>query len=169
MKDKKMILSIALVLGLGLTTMQAQTMYVRLQSGTQTGYVLSDIQKITFSGGQMHVRQTSSGTTNYTLSELRYVNFSDLTTEIKPAETTSEKLFLYPNPVVNELNIGLPQVSSEQITIEIYSFEGKKLFCHDINQSGGVYSINVEFLNKGVYIIKFQTNNQVSTAKFVKN
>jgi hypothetical protein len=169
MQDKKMILSIALVLGLGLTTMQAQTMYVRQQSGAQTAYVLSDIQIITFSGGQMHVRQTSSNTTNYALSELRYVNFTDLTTKIRLAETISEKLFLYPNPVVNELNIGLPQITSEQITIEIYSLEGKKLYCHYINQSGGMYSINVEFLNKGVYIIKFQTNNQVSTAKFVKN
>jgi hypothetical protein len=169
MKHKKMILSVALVLGPGLTTLQAQTMYVLQQSGTQTAYALSDMQKVTFSGGQLHIKQASSSITNFSLSELRYVNFTDLTTAIGPAETFSEKLFLYPNPVVNELNISLSQITSEQITIEIYSLEGKKLYCHYINQSGGVYSLNVEFLIKGIYIFKLQTNNQVSTAKFVKN
>jgi hypothetical protein len=168
MQHKKLKL-IAVLLFLGITGLQAQSMYVRLQSGAQTAYVLSDIQKVTFSGGQMHVKQTSSSTTNYTLSELRYVNFTDLITEIGPAETSSEKLLLYPNPVVNELNIGLPQFTSEKITIEIYSSEGKKLYYHDINQSGDVYSINVEFLKKGIYIFKYQTNNQVLTTKFVKN
>lgn len=169
MQNEKIILSIALVLGLGLATLQAQTMYVRPYNGEQTAYAISDLQKVTFSGGQMHVQQKSSSTTNYTLSELRYVNFADLITGIEPAEKISEKLLLYPNPVITGLNISLPQFTNEDITLEIYSLEGIKLYSRNINLFDGVYSLNVEFLNKGIFICKFQTSNMALTAKFIKN
>ena len=169
MRHKLMIFIIAIVFSLKLTTLQAQTMYVRQQSGAQTAYPINEIQKITFSGGQMQVNQINSITTNYTLSELRYINFTDLTTGTETAETISENLFLYPNPVVTSLNIRLPQTTCEYFTIEIYSLEGKKLHSQKLSQFSGVYSLNVDFLNRGVYIFNFQTNNQVITTKFIKD
>lgn len=169
MRHKLLIVSVAIIISLSLTTLQAQTMFVRLRSGVQTAYAVSDIRKVTFSGGQMQVQQTSSAITNSTLSELRYVNFVDLIAGLVPGETTSEKLILYPNPVVTELNIDISQIKSEQSTIEIYSLEGKKIYSQNFSHCGGVHSLNVEFLERGIYIYRFQTNNQVLTTKFIKN
>ena len=50
MRPKKVKLSAVLLLGLGLSSIQAQTMYVKKSNGTQTAYPLNSIRKMTFSG-----------------------------------------------------------------------------------------------------------------------
>lgn len=55
MRHKRLKLSAVLLLGLGLTGLQAQTMYVKESSGTQTAYTLSNIQKMSFSSGNLTV------------------------------------------------------------------------------------------------------------------
>ena len=70
------------MLRLGLTGLQAQTMYVKESSDTQTAYTLSSIRKITFSGGNATVQKTDNSTGGYALSGLRYLNFTDLSTSI---------------------------------------------------------------------------------------
>src|SRR5690554_5092155 len=60
MRHKRLKLSAVLLLGLGLTGLQAQTMYVKESSGTQTAYALSNIQKMSFSSGNLTVTKTDN-------------------------------------------------------------------------------------------------------------
>lgn len=72
----------------------------------------------------------------------------------KPA--TDFVCYVYPNPTNSGIiNIGLPDnfntpENRSEITIEIYDCMGKKVF-----ESGYTNIINVEFLSRGVYLIRF--------------
>lgn len=78
MRHKKLKLSVVLMLGLGLTGLQAQTMYVNESSGTQTAYALSNIQKMSFSSGNLTVTKTDNSSGVFALSDLRYLSFSNI-------------------------------------------------------------------------------------------
>ena len=100
MKHKRLKLSAVLLLGLGLTGLQAQTMYVKESSGTQTAYTLSNIQKMSFSSGYLTVTKTDNSSGVFALSDLRYLNFSDITTDLQEdLSVKSQQLKVYPNPV----------------------------------------------------------------------
>ena len=106
------------LLALGIMTLQAQSLYLRPQSGTQTAYSLSTIKKLTFSSGNVVVTKTSGNPDSYVLSTLRYMNFKNLIAGLD--NTTSNSIsILYPNPVVDELNIKLTSDNHAKISIEI--------------------------------------------------
>ncbi len=56
---------------------QAQTMYVRPVLGSQTSYLVADIQKLTFDNGNMLVTNNTSASGSFALSGLRYVSFTN--------------------------------------------------------------------------------------------
>lgn len=70
---------------------------------------------------------------------------------------------IYPNPVINILNIK----TYENCNIVLYDIVGNQLINQFINQSG---TINLEYLQKGIYILKIQSiNNEfINTYKIVK-
>lgn len=78
MKNKQLILSVLLLLGIGLSGLQAQTMYVLKTSGEQTSYTLNNIQKLTFSDGDITVSEIGGTSTIYAIAGLRYLSFADL-------------------------------------------------------------------------------------------
>lgn len=74
----------------------------------------------------------------------------------------SEKLLIYPNPVVNELNITYPGSYS----VYIYNSEGKLvLTLQNLYQSE---SIDLIGLSKGLYVLKLQIRNESILRKFIK-
>ena len=168
MKHKKLKLSTVLLLGLGLTGLQAQTMYVRQTSGTQTPYSLSNIKKMSFSSGNITVSKTIGSPDTYSLSGIRYLNFQDLTTNIATAEKQELVMTLYPNPVVDVLNLQLSIKSSQACVIEILSMEGRVVYQEKLNQQSDVYQINVSALPKGLYLCKVNNGITTETTKFFK-
>lgn len=73
---------------------------------------------------------------------------------------------IYPNPVHDILRIDFPE-NIEAITLIIYDVLGKQVVKSLINQNNK--SINLEYLPKGVYIVKLQGDNQnVNTFKLIK-
>lgn len=100
MRHKKLKLSVVFLSGLGLTSIQAQTLYVKETGGTQASYVLSNISKMTFSGGNVTVQKTDNSTAVYALSEVRYLNFTDfwesMKEQDKPIQSAMPPLELIP-------------------------------------------------------------------------
>jgi len=77
MRRKRLKLSVVLLLGFGITGLQAQTMYFKESSGTQTAYTLSSVQKITFSTENVTVQKTDNSIRMYALSDLKRLYFTD--------------------------------------------------------------------------------------------
>lgn len=168
MKYKKLKLSAALFLGLGLTGLQAQTIYMKQTSGTQTTYALSNIKKMTFSSGNITVSKTTGNPDTYALSGIRYLNFQVLTANIATIEKQEGLMTLYPNPVVDVLNIQLSIKSKQAFVIEILSIEGKVVYQEKLNEQSDIFQKNVSALPKGIYICKVNNGITTETTKFLK-
>jgi len=70
---------------------------------------------------------------------------------------------LYPNPASNRLNISAANTIKNA---EIYNVLGKKVMNVTINKTSE--SIDISNLASGVYMIKYNIENTVGTAKFIK-
>ncbi len=124
MRHKKLQLSALLLLGLGLTGLQAQTMYVKQSSGTQTAYALSNVRKMTFASGNVTVQKTDNTTGVYALSGMKYLSFIDFTTGInEPQMAAGNTLLTYPSPVADMLTIDLTGKANEVGIISILSLK----------------------------------------------
>ena len=168
MRHKRLKISGILLLGLGLTGIQAQTMYVKQSNGTQTDYALSSIRKMTFSGGNATVQKTDNSTGVYGLSSLRYLNFTDLTTGI--VEPTmrlgNANLITYPNPVTDLLTIDLTGVTDVG-TISILSLEGKVLQTQEY-RGASIVKLNLSHLPQGIYLCQYSNATEQKTVKLIK-
>jgi hypothetical protein len=167
MRHKKLKLSALLLLGLGLTGVHAQTMFVRETSGTQTSYPLNNISKLSFSSGNIIVDKMTGSPDTYTLTSVRYLNFTDLTgiSEAKP-EIAGVKI--YPNPANEVLNIQSSSTAGSTVVIEVISIEGKILYTHSVNAISDVFQINISNLPEGLYLCKINNGTTIETAKFIK-
>ena len=70
---------------------------------------------------------------------------------------------MYPNPANNVLNISAKETIKNA---DIFNVLGKKVMSVNINKANG--SIDVSNLSSGIYLIKYNVNDKVGTAKFIK-
>ena len=168
MRHKRLKLSAVLLLGLGLTGLQAQTMYVKESSGTQTAYALSNIQKMSFSSGNLTVTKTDNSSGIYALSDLRYLNFSDVSAGLQEDLSVQSKMLkVYPNPVGDILNINLTGKSETEGTLSILNFEGKTVLSRQVNNEG-VLSLDISHLPTGIYLCRYSNATEIKTVKIIK-
>lgn len=152
---------------LGLMGIQAQTLYLRETSGTQSTFPISSVKKISFSGTNL-VLKTSTASQTYALNSLRYLNFMNMVSGLATVQNSKKRLQLFPNPAVDVLNIELGSSARISDVIEIFSTEGK-LMCNEALKSGNdTYQLNVSHLAKGLYICKLRNEAGISTTKFLK-
>jgi hypothetical protein len=76
--------------------------------------------------------------------------------------STSDDLFIFPNPTTNSLTIQSPQKS----TIEILNIQGQMI--KTIYNSDLQTTIDVSDFPIGVYIIKAKTEMGIAVKKFIK-
>lgn len=85
-------------------------------------------------------------------------------------ENIEDQFKLYPNPVNDELNILFNSSRNKKIQITILSLDGK-IILEDIFYSSignTLWQVNVESLNKGMYICQINTGETIKTIKFLK-
>lgn len=167
MKNKRLILSVVFLLGIGLTGLQAQTMYVMETGGEQTSYTLNNIQKLTFSGGNIIVREMSGTSTTYSLAELRYLKFDNITSVQESESISLESITAYPNPVKDVMNIDFSKMKDVNGTISILSLEGKLLQSKQITETR-IISLDVSSLPVGMYICRYSNEKEIKTVKIIK-
>ncbi len=85
-------------------------------------------------------------------------------------EFDQDSLVMYPNPVVNQLNIAFTNIGQETIQINIVDMQGRKVANMEINSSNGTNSIDVSNLSTGIYHVNLiQGNTVLDTRKLIKN
>lgn len=168
MRQKRLKLSAVLLLGLGLTGLQAQTMYVKQSNGTQTAYALSNVRKMTFSAGNVTVQKTDNTTGVYALSGLKYLSFENLTTGInEPQMAAGNTLLIYPNPVTDMLTIDLTGTNNGEGHISILNLEGKVMQKQQ-TEGTGIVSLNLSQLPQGIYLCRYTNGTETKTVKIIK-
>lgn len=168
MRNKKLKLIVILFVILGFKGLQAQTMDVNENSGTQTVYTLSNIQKMSFSSGNLTVTKTDNSSAEFALSDLRYLNFSDVLTNLQEDwPVQSQLLSIYPNPVIHTIHINLKGISKEAGTLSLLNLEGKTLFNQQVGDAS-LITLDMSHLPAGIYLCRYSNASEIKTVKIIK-
>jgi hypothetical protein len=148
-------------------SINAQTMFVRPITGSQTTYPVADIHKLTFENGNMLVTNSTGGSGTFALSELRYVSFTDFNLGTTNPEMLTNKFYAYPNPASHILNISGSNEMQRVDNIQILSLEGRLLIQQKpTNESAP--QVDISALPQGMYLCKVTNGNQQQNIKFLK-
>ncbi|KGL63715.1 S8 family serine peptidase [Polaribacter sp. Hel1_85] len=77
-----------------------------------------------------------------------------------------KSLIIYPNPIKDEFIISVEDAILNEFTIQIFSVLGKKVL-EKINSNS--QTVNISFLESGIYILKISKDNQHKSLKLIKN
>lgn len=75
---------------------------------------------------------------------------------------------LYPNPVLNELHISLSEQDAAVLDLFIMDYTGKIVLSENIQHPQQEYTVNMELLKAGMYLVKIQSKDAVWTSKIMK-
>lgn len=82
--------------------------------------------------------------------------------------SNSSNFSIFPNPVINELNLSNLLLKNKSIQITIFSSEGKQVLKENLIFTL-TSKVDVSQLNSGFYILKIETNNgHCETSRFIK-
>ncbi|MDQ3071990.1 MAG: T9SS type A sorting domain-containing protein, partial [Bacteroidota bacterium] len=76
---------------------------------------------------------------------------------------------IYPNPAAATLNVSLNETAAAQVNVEVLDLTGRILMSSVVNAEGNVFTVNVETLPAGAYIIAITQDGTRSHHRFVKN
>ncbi|MFP4556226.1 MAG: T9SS type A sorting domain-containing protein [Bacteroidales bacterium] len=168
-KAKVLGMATLLTLTLSLSKATAQTMYVNESSGTQTAYLLSNIQKMTFSSQSFTITKANNNQLEYTLSAIQYLNFTDDLTSIKKQKVTEIlSINAYPNPVKSTLTVEFRSMSNLNGTISILSIEGKLIKKLPVVGSD-IITFDMSHLSHGIYLCRYNNGTEIKTVKIIKH
>jgi hypothetical protein len=159
-----------IMLGLGLTELQAQIIYLREKSGTQTSYSKFDIKRMSISSGNLLVEKVNGSTDTYSLESIRYLNFANLITDVlTPRQKKgTTHLVLFPNPTHNVLEIKNITLGNHTIIVEIISVNGLVVYKQTFNDFDQEFQVNVSSLPKGIYLCRIINGMDIKAIKFLK-
>ena len=163
MKHKRLKLSALLLLGLGLTGLQAQTS-VNATGGNASGSGGS----ASYSVGQL--AYTTNTGTNGSVSEGVQQPFEiSVVTGIEEAKDIFLNVSAYPNPTTDYLELKVENLQLSELSYKLYDISGKVYQNKEIGNS--ITKIEMQNLPQGIYFIKVidTKNKEFKTFKIIKN
>ena len=171
MNLKKAKLCTLFLIGIGLASLQAQSMmYVKDKDGTQSAYTLSSIRTLTFLSGNMKVSKNDGTSGTYSLSNINNLSFTEPTGVSRISMQQAGEMNLFPNPVIDELKISYKSSKTGNAQIEIIDLQGKVFYRQTKTSLSGtnLVTFNVAQLPLGIYICRLQNGNNLENVKFIK-
>lgn len=135
---------------------------IKLTSGTDIT-ITANTTSYTAVNGIVIIPNLPAGT--YTINKGDTTNLFYIKTEYGNLSTTDfakENLVIYPNPVVNQLHISVPNNTVEKVTV--FNVAG-----HVVKSVvGNVNTVDLSKLNSGLYLIQVKTKNGILNKKVIK-
>ena len=162
MRHKKLKLSAVLLLGLGLTGLQAQT-----AAPTTGGNASGSGGTVSYSVGQL-VYTTNTGTNGSVAQGVQQAFEISVVTAIEQAKGINLSVSAYPNPTTDFLTLRIDEFEISNLSYQLYDINGKLLQSEKI--TGNQTSIVMRNLVPATYFVKvIQGNKEVKTYKIIKN
>jgi len=166
MKYKKLKLSVILLLGLGLTGLQAQTS-INATGGNASGSGSS----VSYSVGQV-VYTTNTGTTGSVAQGVQQPFEILVVTGLEEAKGINLSVSAYPNPTTDYLTLEVPDFQLFPFTFHLYDMTGKLLQNEKITGNQTIVMSNLVPANYFVKIVKTSrdlSQQEIKTFKIIKN
>ena len=162
MRHKRLKLSAVLLLGLGLTGLQAQ------ESVNATGGdALGSGGSVSYSVGQV-AYQTHTRTSGSVSEGVQQPFEISVVTGIEEAKGINLSVSAYPNPTTDYLTLSIGEFDISNLSYQLYDMNGKLLQNEKI--TGNQTSIAMGNLVPANYFVKvIQGNKEVKTFKIIKN
>jgi len=162
MRHKKLKLSSILLLGLGLTGLQAQES-VNATGGNASGSGGST----SYSVGQV-VYTTNTGANVTVAKGVQQPIEIWVVTELEAAKGINLSVSAYPNPTTDYLTLSIDNFDISKLSYQLYDMNGKLLESKKIE--GNQTSIVMSNLEPSAYFVKVtEGNKEVKTFKIIKN
>jgi len=162
MRHKRLKLSAVLLLGLGLTGLQAQTS-VNATGGDVSGSGGS----VSYSVGQV-VYTTHTGTSGSVAEGVQQTYEISVVTGLEEAQSINLSVTAYPNPTTDYLTLRIDEFEISNLSYQLYDINGKLLQNEKITSDQT--SIVMSNLVPSSYFVKvIQGNKEVKTFKIIKN
>lgn len=108
---------------------------------------------------------------NYTKIKFKRFSLEDLTDNtdsfkalsVNDLKTSNKRAMLYPNPVKNRLHLGITMPSE----VKIYNMVGKLVYKEEVSLERK--TMDVSFLNNGLYFINIKNDSGIHNFKIIKN
>lgn len=97
-------------------------------------------------------------------------NEINIITSVADVPEKTEKLNAYPNPVTDELKIGIPEsLINTPITIALFNLKGRKVYQETIVAGGNLVSSNLKNLDPGIYgLVITNKNKTIYSSSIIK-
>ena len=162
MRNKKLTLSALLLLGLGLTGLQAQET-VTSAGGNATG----SGGTANYSVGQV-VYQTHTGTNSSVAEGVQQPYEISEVTGLDEVKEINLKVSVYPNPASDYLQLQVENKKLKDFGFKLFDVYGKLL--EEQKNIGTVTQIEMRQYKSGVYFLKVLTNKRlIKTFKIIKH
>ena len=162
MRHKRLKLSAVLLLGLGLTGLQAQT-----SVNATDGDVSGSGGSVSYSVGQV-VYTTHTGTSGSVAEGVQQPYDISVVTGLEEAQSINLSVTAYPNPTTDYLTLRIDEFEISNLSFQLYDMNGKLLQNEKI--TGNQTSIVMSNLLPATYFVKvIQGNKEVKTFKIIKN
>jgi len=162
MRHKRLKLSAVLLLGLGLTGLQAQTS-VNATGGNASGSGGS----ASYSVGQV-VYTTNAGTSGSVAQGVQQPCEISVVNGIEEAKGINLSVSAYPNPTTDYLTLEVNDYELSNLSCQLYDMQGKLL--QSMKITGKQTSIVMSNLVPATYFVKVTENNkEVKIFKIIKN
>jgi hypothetical protein len=116
-----------------------------------------------------------TSSTNVVFFRLRYKSSKETTySAIRVVKLNNKdqhfQIITYPNPVVNELRVTLPnEWQGKKIQLELYSANGTRMHSLQSNSASQTETIKTNSLAKGFYIVKASCNGETLQQRIIKD
>lgn len=164
-----------------LTAYKGQSIQVRWRFGSDDNTNVEDVEFAGWIIDEVEIMDlvyydvnTCIGTADNPLQECnettRIIVDSVLGTNTEEAEDDIYDMSIYPNPAKTSINLDIVGLISETVKVSLTQIDGKLIRSFDMAISPEVSTANISItdLQPGMYLVQVQSENGISTRKFVK-
>ena len=173
MKFKKLKLTILLLLCVGFNALLAQdTIFVKSNNRYISPFLISTMRSITFPLGSMQLNKLDGTNSSFLTSSINKLFFWKIvTTGFSDTEFHLNELSLYPNPVLDQLQIEYLSTTLSYGEISILDLNGKVVLVRKISNDIGENKqvIDISALTQGIYLCRINSGNKMDISKFIKS
>jgi hypothetical protein len=170
MKYKRINSTLLFVLLFWLSSLHAQDLVIKKNTGEENIYALNDVKRITFETGKLAVLLTDGSKSQLNQANMQYLAYKNLVTSVNTEEKAeNESLLIFPNPAKEELYISYPLLVGRSLAVEIVSITGKVVYRQAVDiPEGKNHFVDISTFPNGIYLYRSYHENTVLTAKFIK-
>ncbi len=104
------------------------------------------------------------------LLEIDYIRVYQDSRSVGINDNSKFQTNLYPNPFNNSINITLSQSSAQELLVNILSIDGKLILTENYKINDNTVLLNnLDFIEKGIYMVSYQIDGQSYNHKIIKH